>query len=213
MIIVKTLGFNGENFQRKKTAKMQLIFKIQLAIFLIAVLIAIGVAFWLIGIQQKNSPEPEIILAPAAIDMEISSPVFKDGKFIPPKYACGGVNPPLEIKNPPAGTESLVLIVEGPDEPAGAVVRWIVWNISPEFNFIKEGGAPEGAVVGLNDSGENSYAGPCPPPETTRRYFFKLYALNAALDLENSAKKADLEKAMEGKVIKRVQLMGLYASQ
>jgi len=194
---------------------MRVIFKIQLAIFLFVLLAAIGATLWFIGFQQQLPAEPEIILTPENLTMEISSPAFKDGKFIPLKYACDGenINPPLEIKNFPAGTESLVLIVDGPDEPAGIVTRWIIWNISPEFNFIKEGGAPEGAVVGLNDMGDNSYAGPCPPPESTHRYFFKLYALNSVLALENSAKKSDLEKAMEGKVIKRVQLMGLYARQ
>ncbi len=192
---------------------MQTIFKIQLAIFFFAALMAIAAALWLIGAQRELPAELEA--APEDSSMKISSPAFKDGKFIPPKYACDGenINPPLEIKNLPVGTESLVLIVDNPDAPDGTSVHWIIWNISPEFDFIKEGGAPEGAVIGPNDFRENSYAGPCPPPETVHRYFFKLYALNSVLGQGSFAGKADLEKAMEGKVIKRVQLMGLYARQ
>ena len=42
------------------------------------------------------------------------------------------------------------------------------------------------------------------------RYFFKVYALDAAVGLEEGARKADLVEAMEGHVLAQGQLMGTY---
>ena len=42
------------------------------------------------------------------------------------------------------------------------------------------------------------------------RYFFKVYALDAAVGLEEGAHKADLVEAMEGHVPAQGQLMGTY---
>jgi phosphatidylethanolamine-binding protein (PEBP) family uncharacterized protein len=42
------------------------------------------------------------------------------------------------------------------------------------------------------------------------RYFFKLYALDAPLGDLGAAKKADVEKAMQGHVLDQATLMGTY---
>jgi phosphatidylethanolamine-binding protein (PEBP) family uncharacterized protein len=54
------------------------------------------------------------------------------------------------------------------------------------------------------------YGGPCPPPGTPHRYFFKLYALRAPLALPAGAGRSALERAMRGKILKQVSLVGLY---
>jgi phosphatidylethanolamine-binding protein (PEBP) family uncharacterized protein len=41
-------------------------------------------------------------------------------------------------------------------------------------------------------------------------YFFKLYALDAVLDLKPGLAKKDLDRAMEGHILDRAQLMGTY---
>jgi len=66
-------------------------------------------------------------------ELIITSPVFGNNGYIPAKYTCDGedVNPPLKIKGAPEGTQSLVLIVDDPDAPAGTWSHWIVWNIPP----------------------------------------------------------------------------------
>jgi phosphatidylethanolamine-binding protein (PEBP) family uncharacterized protein len=48
-------------------------------------------------------------------------------------------------------------------------------------------------------------------PSGTHRYFFKLYALDGALDLESGITAADLTRALEGHVLAEAVLMGRYA--
>jgi Raf kinase inhibitor-like YbhB/YbcL family protein len=67
-----------------------------------------------------------------------------------------------------------------------------------------------GARQGRNDFRRVGYGGPCPPPGRPHRYFFKLYALDQVLDLAAAAKKDDLEKAMDGHILARGQLVGRY---
>lgn len=40
--------------------------------------------------------------------------------------------------------------------------------------------------------------------------FFKLFALDSMLHLEQEATKSDLEKAMEGHILEKAELMGRY---
>jgi Raf kinase inhibitor-like YbhB/YbcL family protein len=51
--------------------------------------------------------------------------------------------------------------------------------------------------------------GPC-PPSGTHRYFFKVYALDTELSLGGSSKKKDVEKAMQGHILAKGELMALY---
>jgi Raf kinase inhibitor-like YbhB/YbcL family protein len=143
--------------------------------------------------------------------MVISSQAFKHNSFIPSKYTCHGdnINPPLEIKDVPKKAKSLVLIVDDPDAPSGTFTHWTVWNVSPTITQINEGSVPAGAVEGQTDFGESDYGGPC-PPSGTHRYFFKLYALDIALNLTSEAEKRDLEKAIKGHILDEATLVGLY---
>jgi len=144
-------------------------------------------------------------------ELKLSSTAFQNNGSIPSRYTCDGrdINPPLAIENVPPGTKSLALIVDDPDAPMGTWVHWVSWNIAPGIKEIKENDTPGGSVSGLNDFKRQSYGGPC-PPSGTHRYFFKLYALDTALDLPSGAKKADVEKAMKGHVISEAQIIGLY---
>ncbi|MBS4727074.1 YbhB/YbcL family Raf kinase inhibitor-like protein [Mycobacterium sp. SM1] len=53
----------------------------------------------------------------------LSSSAFADNTPIPVVYACKGrtVPPPLRWENVPPGTQSLALVVDDPDAPAGTV--------------------------------------------------------------------------------------------
>ena len=68
-----------------------------------------------------------------------------------------------------------------------------------------------GARQGRNDFRRPGYAGPCPPPGPAHRYFFKLYALDAALPVKSGALKKDVEAAMQGHTLATAQLIGMYA--
>ena len=117
-------------------------------------------------------------------------------------------NPRLDISEVPAGTKSLVLIMDDPDAPMGTWDHWILFNI-PIVSTIPEGGIPEGAVQGRNSWGNSEWGGPC-PPSGKHRYVFRLYALNDKLELDHHATKNDVHKAMSGKVISQAQITGLY---
>ena len=130
--------------------------------------------------------------------LKLSSPAFRHSDSIPSKYTCDGadVNPPLVIENAPLNAKSLALIVDDPDAPAGNWVHWVVWNIDPTTDEIRENTVPYGALQGINDFRKHDYGGPC-PPSGTHRYFFKLYALDMMLSLGPKANKTELERAMK----------------
>jgi Raf kinase inhibitor-like YbhB/YbcL family protein len=140
--------------------------------------------------------------------LTITSPAFENNKLIPSKYTCDGtdVNPPLTMANIPETTKTLALIVEDPDVPAGLWIHWIAWNIPP-IPLIQEDSVPE--IEGLNTNRRLAYHGPC-PPSGTHRYFFRVYALDAKLDLGENSDKKDVERAMQGHILAKGELMGLY---
>lgn len=144
-------------------------------------------------------------------NLKISSSAFRHNDLIPSKYTCDGadVNPPLAIEGVPENTKSLALIVDDPDAPRGTWVHWLVWNIDPKTKVIAEDSAANGGRQGMNDFRKLDYGGPC-PPSGTHRYFFKLYALDAPLNLEKGAARADLEKSMKGHVLAQTEIIGLY---
>lgn len=140
--------------------------------------------------------------------LKVSSIEFQNEGMIPLKYTCDGrnINPSLDIEHIPEEAKCLVLIVDDPDAPIGTWVHWVVWNI-PVTHHIKENEVH--GTEGINDFQQHHYAGPC-PPSGTHRYFFKVYALDALLDLPANTKKLQLEKAMSEHIIAFGELIGLY---
>ncbi|HEU0191370.1 MAG TPA: YbhB/YbcL family Raf kinase inhibitor-like protein [Mycobacterium sp.] len=113
----------------------------------------------------------------------VSSPAFAEDKQIPEEYSCDGRNvpPPLRWQNLPPGAESLAVVVDDPDAPAGLYVHWVVTGIPPSTTEIVSGTLPPAAVVSLNSANRAEYLGPCPPSGTgAHHYRFKLYALRQA---------------------------------
>jgi len=140
--------------------------------------------------------------------LTIAAPAFENNGFIPSKYTCDGddINPALNIDDIPPETKSLVLIADDPDAPMGTFDHWVVWNIPPT-NKIEEDSVP--GTEGLNDFGKHSYGGPC-PPSGTHRYFFKVYALDAKLNLNPNSRKKDVEKTMQGHILAQGEIIGIY---
>jgi len=154
----------------------------------------------------------------ATVTLRITSSAFADGAEIPAEYTCEGkdISPPLAWSGVPAGTKSLVLIVDDPDAPDPKAprmtwVHWVLYNLPPSSTGLPEavGAAlPSGTKVGFNDWKRADFGGPC-PPIGRHRYFHKLYALDTELNLAKPAK-ADVEAAMRGHVLAEAQLMGTY---
>ena len=141
--------------------------------------------------------------------MKIFSPAFQHNQTIPSKFTCEGedLNPALVISDVPAGAKTLALIVDDPDAPMGMWVHWVVYNIPPTLPQISENSIP--GKQGMNDFGRLTFGGPC-PPSGEHRYFFKLYALDAALNLKEGVTKKQLEEAMQGHILSKAELVGLY---
>jgi Raf kinase inhibitor-like YbhB/YbcL family protein len=154
----------------------------------------------------------------AGIGLQITSSAFVDGGVIPRRYTCDGSDrsPPLSWSGVPAGTKSLVLIVDDPDapDPAAPKMTWVHWVLSDlpaGTRGLEEGvsALPAGTVSGLNDWKRTGYRGPC-PPIGRHRYFHKLYALNTELRLGGTPTKAEVIQAMRGHVLAEAALMGTY---
>jgi Raf kinase inhibitor-like YbhB/YbcL family protein len=150
--------------------------------------------------------------------MQITSTVFAHNGEIPARYTCEGqdASPPLVWSGIPSGAKSLVLIVDDPDAPDPAAprmtwVHWLLYNLPPSSAGLAEGikALPAGTLEGVNDWKRTGYGGPC-PPIGRHRYFYKLYALDAALPDLNRPSKPALERAMQGHIIGQAELVGTY---
>jgi len=152
------------------------------------------------------------------LQLEITSPAFKEGEMIPKLYTCKGKDgaPPLKIAPVVKESKSLVLIMEDPDAPGRTWVHWVLFNLPSDSTSISEAVPAQpvlsnGAVHGANSWGRKKigYGGPC-PPSGTHRYYFKIYALDTKLGLKPGATIDQVQKAMKGHVIAEGQLMGKY---
>jgi Raf kinase inhibitor-like YbhB/YbcL family protein len=149
--------------------------------------------------------------------LTLTSPSFQQGGEIPRQHTCEGPDraPALAWSGAPGGTRSFALIVDDPDAPDPKAprmvyVHWVAYALPGSCAGLPEGGQlPQGARSGTNDWGRQGYGGPC-PPIGRHRYFFKLYALDAELPDLGAPTKPQLERAMEGHVLAKAELMGTY---
>jgi Raf kinase inhibitor-like YbhB/YbcL family protein len=152
------------------------------------------------------------------VSFVLETKAFPKGGEIPARYTCSGddVSPAVSWSGVPQGTKSFVLIVDDPDAPSGTFTHWIVYDLPaathqlPE-NVSRTDDLSGGGRQGRNDFRRVGYGGPCPPAGKPHRYFFKLYALNAALNLPAGASRKDVEGAMRGRVLAQAELMGKFA--
>lgn len=153
--------------------------------------------------------------SPSGFRME--SLAFAQGKRIPQRFTCEGadISPELKWSAPPAGTRSLVLIVEDPDAPGGIWTHWVAYNLPARAREIPESVPKQerlagGGLQGLNSFGRIGYGGPCPPPGNAHRYFFRLYALDITLSLKPGASRQEVLAASKGHVLGEAHLMGRF---
>ncbi len=151
----------------------------------------------------------------------LRSPAFEHHGDVPSRHTCDGedMSPPLAWDEVPRDTRSLVLVVDDPDAPDPRApqrvwVHWIVYGIAPDARRLDEGaspgGLPDGAREARNDFGRTAWGGPC-PPIGRHRYFFRLHALDVALDdLGPAAGRREVEAAMQGHVLATAELMATY---
>ncbi len=156
----------------------------------------------------------------SAMGFELTSPSFPAMGEIPRRHTCEGedVSPDLRWSGVPEGAKSLVLVVDDPDAPDPAApkmtwVHWVLYDIPPDATGLPEAvpaaKLPAGTQQGQNDWKRTGYRGPC-PPIGRHRYFHKLYALGEPLGDLGQPTKAELERAMRGKVLAQAELVGTY---
>jgi Raf kinase inhibitor-like YbhB/YbcL family protein len=164
--------------------------------------------------------------------LQLTSTAFADGSMIPDKYTCSPdgktmtqpanmTSPPLAWTNPPAGTQSFVLLLHDPDAHARKtlddITHWIIFNIPGDSTGLPEGvKADAPATVGTqgkNIAGQPSFFGPCAPPGPVHHYTFELLALDSKLDLPAGASRDDILKAADGHVLTGTVLIGLFHHQ
>jgi Raf kinase inhibitor-like YbhB/YbcL family protein len=149
--------------------------------------------------------------------MNLTSTTFAAGARLPLECSCDGANrsPELAWSEIPVDTRTFALVCDDPDAPRRTWVHWVLFNL-PADAVELSAGVPHaaelksGARQGVNDSGDVGYAGPCPPRGAPHRYFFRLYALDCALNLPPGVKRSDLDQAIAGHVIAEATLMGTY---
>ena len=114
-----------------------------------------------------------MLLESVAMALVITSTAFSPNGAIPKQYTCEGadISPPLSIAGVPAGTKSLVLIVDDPDAPDPKApkltwVHWLLYNIPADAAGLAEdektSGVPRGALSGPSAKRPNRCRpGPC----------------------------------------------------
>lgn len=151
----------------------------------------------------------------------VRSSAFAEGHAIPRRHTEDGedLSPPLKWSTLPPGTQELALIVDDPDAPrADPWVHWLIYNIAATTGALDEGIAPvahpavpSGAAQGKNTWGTLGYRGPAPPKgHGVHHYHFKLYALDAALNLAPGLEKHDVMMALSGHILGHAELVGTY---
>ena len=152
--------------------------------------------------------------------ISVRSEGFSPGERIPLRYSQDGenVSPPLHWEGIPATTAELALIVDDPDAPrAQPFVHWVIYGIPADEEGLPEG-VPRGsdagwagALQGANDAGHQGWDGPGPPRgHGVHHYHFTLYALSPGEPLPPGLSKAELLRAIEGRILDSGEVVGTY---
>jgi Raf kinase inhibitor-like YbhB/YbcL family protein len=152
----------------------------------------------------------------------LQSPAFKQNHQVPRKHTGDGedASPPLAWSGVPAETKELALIVDDPDAPTPEPwVHWVLYKVPATTTSLAEKippalrlSTPPGALQGKNSWPKGiGFRGPAPPKgHGLHHYHFKLYALDAPVDLEPGADKSTLLAAIADHVIADGELVGTY---
>ena len=150
----------------------------------------------------------------------IMSPDRVDGSLLPQQFTCAAgtaaVSPPLQWMNAPRGTRSFALIVHDmeprPQKKLDDILHWMVWNIPANATRFPRGipsntpDLPDGSRQTNGNPGQGGITGyrpPCPPQNVPlpHHYVFDMFALDTAVDLPETATRADVMKVMDGHIL------------
>jgi Raf kinase inhibitor-like YbhB/YbcL family protein len=151
--------------------------------------------------------------------MQLTSTDFGNGDRLPERFAstADNMSPELSWTDVPPGTRSLVLILDDPDAPGRSFIHWIVYDIPVSIDHLDQAIDKNGilpavgrAKQGRNDMHKIGYDGPAPPKGQLHHYYFKLYALDKAVNLEPGTSVEEVRRAMNGHILAEAELIGTY---
>jgi Raf kinase inhibitor-like YbhB/YbcL family protein len=175
------------------------------------------------ALEQGNDERP--VIEEADMTLTVTSTAFQSGQSVPKQHTGDGADtsPLLAWSGAPAGTQEFALICDDPDAPSAQPwVHWVIYGIPADVAALPEGippaqrvAFPVAALQGKNSwpSGKTvGYRGPAPPPgHGVHHYHFKVYALNAKLNLAPGLTKEQLLSAMQGHIVATGELVGTYS--
>lgn len=148
----------------------------------------------------------------------LTSPAFDHDDDLPERFTAEGddVSPPLAWEGVPEGTKELLLVADDPDSDSGVVTHWVVYGIAPDVDGLPEAlptstlvDDPE-VVQGLNEYDVSGWSGPAWDEDRgPHRFFFRLFALDVALDLPPGVTRQELRAAAKGHLLAQAELVGI----
>lgn len=141
----------------------------------------------------------------------VASEAFAEGEHLATKHTCDGsnVSPPLRWNQVPDGTQSLAVVCEDPDAPGGMFTHWVLYDLPADTRRLPEASSG-GGKEGINSFNRPGYSGPCPPPNGSHRYVFRVFALDLASIGPPGLSREKALAAFEGHVLGEGTLMGRY---
>ena len=178
--------------------------------------IALAITTLMFTAQLSAQEIPETI--------SVTSSAFDHHGTIPLEYTAYGDNKSIDLawSNLPAGTVQLALICDDPIVPMPQpFVHWVAYNIPASASGLPASlskdaevtgvSGLEGMINGVNGTRQTGYFGARPPVDgKLHAYHFRVYAIDADLDLAAGLNKAELLEAIEGHVLATGMLMGHY---
>ncbi len=159
------------------------------------------------GLSPQPQGRPELQLDHLAGTLRVAIPGMAKGTRLPLEHSCYRKNqsPPFAWSGAPAGTKSLVAVLERRQAGKPAAWIWLVYDIDPKEGSMGGGvprspDLPGGARHALNTYGKAEYTGPC-EPRGQIPYALRLFALDTAIDLPAGISRAQLIQAMNGHII------------
>lgn len=136
----------------------------------------------------------------------------------------GNESPELSWAGTPHGTRSFTVVMF---DVTASFTHWGMYNIPAGTTELPENAGIAGSPFGqqiFNDFFDQSYDGPCPPPNyppNVHRYLVTVYALDEQLDVPSSANfppvaetllHALLNASLHGHVLAHATIVGLYST-
>jgi Raf kinase inhibitor-like YbhB/YbcL family protein len=135
----------------------------------------------------------------------------------PPTCTCDGGDESPQIQLQGLIASSVAVWVVNPYiRSCCSFTPWLIWNIPPmeiipgNIPKIPLVTSPIRCIQGMNDHGITGYSGPCPPPGESYRYQFRVYGLDAMLEIPPGSTSRDLIAAMRGHVLQFGETIAMY---